>query len=75
MGDDLLTNSKDPSVVAKIDEYHRLQASQHSLPDFYFRNISLSWVEFYKEPVDEKVCGERELIENNINRVLTRYEP
>ena len=30
----------------KVDEYNRLKKSRHDLPDFYFRNISVSWVWF-----------------------------
>ena len=41
----------------KVDQYNRLKTSRHDLPDFYFRDISVSWVWFPGRPSESRHAG------------------
>ena len=57
----------------EFEEYKRLDSSLHSLPDFYFGDLSLSCSPGDQDPVDDKVRDECKLVRQRITQVLSTY--
>ena len=69
-----------PSEEVVVARYNSLKNSLHHLPDFYFRNISLSWgglslseeTELYI--IDDKIREECEQVRQNVVKLLSKYD-
>ena len=57
----------------EFEEYKRLDSSLHSLPDFYFADMSLSCSPDNQSPIDDKVREECKQVRQKIAQVLSTY--
>lgn len=57
----------------EFEEYKRLDSSLHSLPDFYFGDLSLSCSPESQDPVDDKVRDECRRVKQKVTQTLSTY--